>query len=299
MKKVLLGIGFVIIALSTWYLFIKSYDYQVNFKVKTFPGTINQIIKAWGHTQEGSKIINQKDINELTQRLKFGDSTHIYNWKITKVHDSLSKISVYASDKDYSFSNKLQILFSDTDFEKNTRKTLKGFALALNEHLVKIKVEVIGKESTRTTFCACTNLKTTQFGKADGMMRDLPLLTSIVNQNNMEPNGPPFLELTDWNKEKDSIEFKFCLPIQQIDILPEHPEVEYRNYYSVPAIKAIYNGNYITSDRAWYALSDYAEENNIDVEGLPLEVFYNNPNMGGDEIKWKAEIYLPIKSDSK
>ena len=60
------------------------------------------------------------------------------------------------------------------------------------------------------------------------------------------------------------------------------------------ALMAIYNGNYITSDRAWYALLDYAEKNEIPITGLPLEIFYNNPNMGADEKNWKAEVFMPF-----
>ena len=29
---------------------------------------------------------------------------------------------------------------------------------------------------------------------------------------------------------------------------------------------------------------------------MPLEFFYNNPHYGGDELNWKAEIYMPIKN---
>ena len=60
-------------------------------------------------------------------------------------------------------------------------------------------------------------------------------------------------------------------------------------------MKAIYNGNYITSDRAWYSLHDYANKNNIKIEENPTEIFHNNPNMGGDELKWKTEVFIPIK----
>ena len=75
------------------------------------------------------------------------------------------------------------------------------------------------------------------------------------------------------------------------------PFIEEIRYLEVPPRKALmaeYNGNYITSDRAWYALLDYAEKNKLGVTGLPLEVFYNNPTLGGDALRWKAEIYIPL-----
>ena len=51
----------------------------------------------------------------------------------------------------------------------------------------------------------------------------------------------------------------------------------------------------MTSDRAWFALLNYAQNKGIAVEEKPIEVFYNNPNMGGDELSWKTEVYMPIK----
>lgn len=298
MKKVIALLCIALLGTAFWYFFLKSHDYQVTFEVKTFPGEVNQIIKTWGTTQEGSKILDENPILAMTQELHFGDSTHIYQWEITPIHDSLSRVRVYANDKDHSFQNKINIPFSDTDFEKRTRNTLLDFAEKLNEHVKNFKVEVIGVEEIPTTFCACTDVKSTQLGKADGMMRDFPLLTSFLSKNNVPLNGSPFLEVTEWQKGDDILAFKFCFPIVQSDILPEHPELIYRTFYGKKALKAVYNGNYITSDRAWYVLSDYAKKNSIAVSELPIEVFFNNPNMGGNALNWKAEIYMPLKAPS-
>ncbi len=297
MKKIGLLFGILLLGVLG-YLFVYPQDYQVSFEVKTIPGTVNQTVKSWINTLENSEIINENTISEFDQQIKFGDSTHIYQWRIKPIHDSLSKVTVYAKDVNHSLGNKLSVPFSDTNFEKRTRNTLTDFSKKLLEHLKKFKIEVVGEDTTVSKFCACTNVKTDQFGKAKSMMRDFPFLSSFIVKNKLQPNGAPFLQVTNWQKKKDSIDFKFCFPIVQMDILPEHPEIEFRSYYGRKAIKAIYNGNYITSDRAWYALIDYAERNDIEVTELPLEVFYNNPNMVGNELNWKAEIFLPLKATS-
>ena len=94
--------------------------------------------------------------------------------------------------------------------------------------------------------------------------------------------------------EKDSINYNFCFPIIKSDSLPKHHLISYKQQESVKALKATYNGNYITSDRAWYALLEHAERNAIKVSETPIEVFYNNPNFGGDELQWNAEIFMPL-----
>ena len=299
MKKIILFIGIILIVGVVWYLFIKPNDYQVNLKVKTFPGTINQIIKTWNNTLDGSKMIEQEsgDLLRLKQQIQFGDSIHIYSWHIVPETDSTSKVKVFIKDPQHSFKNKLTVPFSDTDFEKRSRKTLLDFNKKLNEHISNFKVKIIGKQHIDSTFCACTTQTTTQFGKARGMMKDFPLLDGFLATNGLKLNGRPFLEVTKWDMVKDSLTFNFCYPIIKSDTLPQHPDLSYKQSPLINAIKAEYYGNYITSDRAWYALLDYAKKNNLEINALPIEVFHNNPNMGGEELKWKTEVYLPLKSD--
>ncbi|MEN8800001.1 MAG: GyrI-like domain-containing protein [Flavobacteriaceae bacterium] len=294
-KKVLVSLGILIIAGIVWYLFIKPYDYLVNFEVDSYPGIVNQTIKFWNSEIDSAKITESKDLRHVTQIIKYNDSVHRYEWKIIPINDTTSKVKVYAKDLNHSLANKLEIPFKDTDFEKRTRKSLLDFFNILNEHLGDIKVKIEGESETRSTFCACTSNTTSQFNKATGMMKDYPLLNGVLLDNGVELNGPPILEVVGWNREADSLTFNFCYPIIKSVILPKHPEIHYKHLYAKKAIKAVYNGNYITSDRAWYALYNYARKNDLEVDGLPIEIFYNNPNFGGNAINWKAEVFLPIK----
>ena len=296
MKKVILVLLPLLVAGLLWYLFIKPYDYLVTFKARTFPGTINQSIKTWNSTLKDAQLVNQEGLNQLEQNIKFSDSTYLYQWDIIPLTDSTSKVKVYVKDLDHSLQNKIAIPFFNTDFEKRTIRTVKDFNEKLNEHIDNFRVKVTGKKELAASYCAYVSVKTNQFGKAKGMMYNYPLLNTILANNGIELNGRPFIEITEWDKETDSIHYDFCYPIIKSDSLPEHPDLKYKQFNSRNALMAVYNGNYITSDRAWYALMDYAGKNDIQVTGLPVEVFQNNPNMGGDALTWKAEIYLPLKN---
>lgn len=294
-KKIAFSIGMLLIVGLIWYLFIKPYDYLVTFKAKTFPGTINQTIKLWGGTVNGLESIEHKNLYELRQQFKFGDSTHVYDWKIEPINDSLSQVKVYVTDVEHSLKNKLAVPFFTTDFEIRTVKTVMDFNEKLNEHIKKFKVSILGEEEFKSSYCAYVTVKGTQYEKASGMMRNYPFLSTVLAKNNIELDGTPFVEITHWDKKTDSITYNFCFPIIRSENLPELVEIKYKSLVERKALKAIYNGNYITSDRAWYALLDYAKKEGIEVEERPIEIFYNNPNMGGNELNWKAEIYMPIK----
>ena len=295
MKKISAIIGFLTIGFLLWYFIIKPYDYLVTFKVKTTAGTINQSLKLWNTSLENSSPIQQENLKNLTQQIIVKDSTFNYDWSISSVNDSISKVNVYVTDIDHSFANKISIPFGTTDFEKRTQNIITNFIDKLKEHLNKIRVRVVGIDSTRTTYCAYIPMKGLQIEKARGMMQNYSLLTSVLSAENIEMNGTPFVEITNWNTQNDSIAYNFCFPVIKSDSLPIDPRIQYKQYSGVKALKASYNGNYITSDRAWYALLDYAGNNDIEIVKKPLEVFYSNPNFGGDELKWEAQIYLPIK----
>ena len=277
-----------------WYFFIKPQDYQVRVTAKSNAGVINQALKAWSKTLPKASLRQVNDMNHLEQIISFGDSTHIYEWNINALTDSTSHIVVDIKDVDHSLKNKFYIPFTDTDFEIKSRKTVTEFIENLNEHLKEFKVTFIGEEALPSTYCACVEHKTIQNKKAFAMMESYPFLNSVIGNNGIEFNGIPFIETTDWNMQNDSIVFNFCYPIIKKDTLPTIKDLVYKEFIGTNSLKAVYNGNYMTSDRAWYTLLDYAEKNGIEVDQKPIEFFFNNPNMGGDALRWKAEIYMPL-----
>lgn len=294
-KKISLVILLIVLGTLIWYLFIKPYDYLVTIKANTLPGTINQTIKLWGKIIDRDSKVRQDDIHNISQELTINDTTYSYQWKIQPLNDSASRIKVYVKDINHSFTNKINIPFSDTDFEKTTKRTLLAFHERLTDHLEEFKVEIIGKDTFPGNYCVYIPIKTTQLDKALGMKQYYSLLSGFVASNNIELNGTPMAEITKWDLETDSIHYNFCYPIIKSDSLPIDNLIKYKQLSIKPSIKAIYNGNYITSDRAWYSLLNYANKNNIEIISNPIEIYHNNPNMGGDALRWETEVYMPIK----
>ena len=286
---VLLGIGLF------WYFLIKPQDYQIRVKTKSNVGIINQSLKAWNATLKKSNLSQLNSLGELEQMITFGDSAFVFNWHIFPETDSTSLIKVDITDTVHSLKNKLLVPLLDTDFEKRSRSTVKDFIEVLNAHLKDFKVEIVGIEDIPSKFCACIENKSLQNQKALKMMEGYPLLNSVVSKTKLRLDGVPLIETTSWNTTNDSISFNFCYPIFKTDSLPQVKDVIYKELTGSKALKAIYNGNYIISDRSWYTLLDFAKRNNLNVEAKPIEFFFNNPNMGDDELRWKAEVYMPLK----
>lgn len=294
-RKLLTGLVLLIAVAIGWYLFLKPNDYQVTFKTKLIPAVANQSIKLWADALNNCSLENQTDLQNFSHRIVFGDSTYIYAWNITPINDSTSQVKALITDVNNSFANKIAVPFSDTDFEKRSKKTMRNLRDVLKEHSEQFKVTVIGEETIPETYCAYVTYESSQKEKAFKMMQGYPFM-NMLQKLGVELNGPPFIEVQSWNIQKDSLAFNFCYPIINNDSLPEVKGLRFKKIQKQQALKAIYNGNYITSDRAWYALKSYAKTNDIAIENKPFEFFLNNPNMGGDELKWEAHIYMPLKN---
>lgn len=294
MKKIIGFIGVLAIGCLAWYMFLKPCDYRAKINVNSNIGTINQTIKIWNNTLENSEIIEQIDLNDITQKITLNDSVFKYNWKLTKKTDSISQINICVKHLSPTSKSIAFKLFRNKNFKNRTKKLILDFHDILESHLKAIKIKVEGESSISSAYCAYVEVKCKQSDKAKGMMKLYPVLNSLFATNKVQQNGDPFLEITFWDIQKDSINYNFCYPIIRSDSLPKHNLIKYKKTNSTNAIKAIYNGNYITSDRAWYSLLDYAERKNISIIKKPIEIFYNNPNMGGDEMNWKTEVFLPI-----
>ncbi len=99
----------------------------------------------------------------LTQQIKIKDSTYNYEWSLSRLNDSITKVKVYVTDLNNSLANKISIPFSKTDFEKQTIKTVSNFTENLLQHLKKIRVTIEGKSSTRSvSLCIYSNEKFTK-----------------------------------------------------------------------------------------------------------------------------------------
>lgn len=294
-KKIGLSFGAVLLVGLVWYLFLKPHDYVVRFELNASAGTINQTIKSWGNGIDTSEFLGQEDLSDLKYRFTFNDSIHTYHWKLSSANDSVTKVRVYITDENRSLANRSAIPFSETDFEKRSKKMTKEFVAVLQDHLDDFKVNVIGKDEIPAKYCACVAVNGTQMEKANGMKDYYSLLSGVMAGNNIGLDGRPMIEVENWNLQQDSLSYNFCFPVIKSDSLPKRNNIFYKQIEKKPAIRAVYNGNYITSDRAWYALIDYAEKNNISIAKKPLEVFHTNPNMGGNALEWEAEVFMPIR----
>lgn len=300
MKKTISAVFAVALLVLGWYLFLKPHDYTVRIKAKTSPGTAYEMVKFWNNKLVSdsiqSAITSEDAFNSITQQLQLGDSIIGFTWKFSAENDSVSKITLHLSDKANSVKNKLSVLTGNSAIKKIAVSKAKAYKGLLESHLEGIRVTFIGEnETTPAQTVAYVSLEGPVHTKAFGMMEYYNLLSDFVATHNLVSKGVPFVEVTRWDLKTNRIQYDFCFPIANTDSLPQSNTIKFKKVAAKKALKAEYNGNYKTSDRGWYFLHEYAKQRGLSVKQTPIEYFYNNPNYGGDELNWKAEVYLPLE----
>jgi effector-binding domain-containing protein len=294
--------GVFLMGFLVWYFFIKPFDYIVTFKAKTSPGTLFIGVEEWNLINQKLdsftyKINDKKAYSFINETINTNGLTLEVVWNFKSINDSVTYVVAGITQKKKSIYNRVTIPFSDTKFEEIVINTIKDFKEDIENQLEKrFKVKYIGMDTIPEITYAYMEFKNINMrNKAEQMMKYNARLFQFINQNNLKDGKFPFLVIDKWDLNKNTINFRFGFPIKLKDSMPIHKDIKYDVIKPKKALKAIYNGNYRTSDRGWFALHEYAKRHKVKVENKPLEIFYDNPFYGGDELKWKAEIYLPIK----
>lgn len=303
MKKTKFVLAFVILGSLIWYLLIKPHDYIVTFKVKTSPGTLYKGLEDWNNisqkTDSFDYVLNQKKPFELFKETVETDNLTLQlEWNIKAIDDSMSKVNVGFSEKGRSIYNRITAPFVETAFKEKSIDLVQDYKKGIDYQLKKkFKVKIIGIDTIPKISYAYLHLKNIKIeNKAIEMMNNNTVLMTFLKEHNLKNGDFPFVIVDEWDLEKDQIDFRYCFPIVETDSLPFHEDIKYDKIKSRPALKAIYNGNYKTSDRGWFGLYEYAKWHDIEINNNPIELFHNNPFYGGNDLEWVTKIYMPVKN---
>ena len=281
---------------GAWYFHFKEYDFTISFKTKIAPGIAYSKINSWNYQElEILKTNKTTLLRELEQRVEFANATYLLHWTFSAENDSVTKVMAGLKNTEGTFSNRLHLLFGKNAFKEVIEKEIRRIMEIISADSELYKVSIEGKMISPGSFCACISKESETDEKAYKMMSTIDQLSEFVLRNNLETNGRPRVQVNHWDPVKNTINFDFCFPVKKSGKKPEDPVVFFREIAPFPALRATYHGNYMFSHYAWLELLNHAQIHDMEVSNSPLEIFHNNPEMGGNSLHWKAEIYLPLQ----
>jgi effector-binding domain-containing protein len=298
-KKIALLLGIIFSLFLVWYLLIKKSDYCISFKVKTATGTIFQGIQEWSYAQSVNQkeryvILEKRNFDFIRQEMNIENTRMEYTWEMKSINDSVTSVNVGIKDFNNSIYNRLTAPFFSTSFKVEQIKKITDFKDGLNNHLKNFKVKIEEEGSSEETFVAYINLKSVLQEKAQTMIANDAIITGFLQTNKIKIIGKPYLEIESWDLDKETISFNYCFPVDKSTKLIDDVNVKFKTIPVIKGLKATYFGNFRTSDRAWFALLDYAKRHDLKLENKPLEHFLANPFNGGNELEWETKIIIPF-----
>ena len=285
-----------------WYFGIKASDYTITFTAKAASGTVFQGIQEWSTIQRQKRkehftVVEKNNFDFLKQQMTVGDTTYTYVWEITPLNDSVSKVSVGINEIGKSWYNKITAPFWPTKFKTEQIRKVKDLREGLNEHLKNLKVRIDGEGTSKPVYVAYIQLKSVLQEKAQTMIGNDAAITGFLYTHKIKIVDRPYVEIVDWDLDKETIVFNYCFPIDSSTKAIADANVKFKTIPSLKGIKATYYGNFRTSDRAWFALMDYAKKNDLKIKNIALEHFLANPFNGGNELEWETQIIMPYASE--
>jgi effector-binding domain-containing protein len=218
-----------------------------------------------------------------------------YTWDINSVNDSVTSVSVGIKELNSSIYNRLTAPFFSTNFKKTQIQKITDFRNGLNKHTENFKIKIDGEGASEEVFVAYLNLQSVLQEKAQTMIRNDAVITGFLQQNNIKIVGKPYVEIQNWNLDKETLDFNYCFPVDKNTKLIENDVVKFKTIPASKGLQATYFGNFRTSDRAWFAILDYAKSHNLKLTNKPLEHFLANPFNGGDELTWETKVIIPFE----
>lgn len=304
MKKILLIIAlFIFLALTGVIAFLvtRPCDYRASFTIKTTPDIAYFNIINWDtwnrkHLGQNVEILEKIPVESISQKILLKDTTFVFNWKIFQLNDSVTMIRACVTDIDRKFYNRLTVPFFNTTFKKKMRGNLIDIKTKLEFMLKTFRYEFTGYQQFRGKSCVYLNVNSTARGKAHAMISNVTTLNQFVRQNNLELDGNPFVIIHEWKEGNDSINFDFCFPVTNNAVIPEHSAIKFKEVENMEAVKTDFYGNYSLTDITWHSLAEQAKRSGYQINNKIIEVYFNDPHTGGNELEWKAEIYLGIEN---
>ncbi len=293
---------FLIGTLAVWYFFIKKYDHQYTFNVATPKGVVFQKINDWTTSSIASidSVVTRKKIafKTVQQHIWISEKGYRVNWEINDTNDSVTKVKIGVNLLEGGVADRFQILIGNNPIKDSTLEAFKNFREYLNNFLTATTVsDTIIHARSPEHWCAYVALEGDIASKANKMMANTAFITAFLSEEDIALAGNPYLEVLDWDLDSQRIKYNFCFPIDVYDNLPHHETIKFKKTKSYNSLKIKYFGNYRYSDRAWYELIEYAENNALPVSFTPLEVYLNNPITDGNERSWEAEVFMPVQTD--
>lgn len=130
-------------------------------------------------------------------------------------------------------------------------------------------------------------------GATRSMISNYSSLRKYFKKNKIEMTGYPFTLYHKIENNYENVIFEFGF---QIDMkIPGEGDIRLIEIPKTKTVMASHYGHFKTVTTTHFAIKKYIEENGLEQNGEPWELYISNPLKEPNQSKWETRVYFPIK----
>jgi effector-binding domain-containing protein/ribosome-associated toxin RatA of RatAB toxin-antitoxin module len=234
----------------------------------------------------------------IEQEMQFSDfpSSEV-NWHFDMHEAGSTNVTWQISGKDLPFSFKLFSMISggmESQIAPHFERSLEKLDSIVVNSMKAFSISIDGITEYGGGFYLFKTTSASNSNISELMGKQYGELMTYMNQNNMIPNGMPFTIYNEMN-ENGNIIMSNAIPVRDRVIVTGTFDILCGYMPKTKVLKTTLKGNYSNLGQAWEESMLYLKENNFIQSNLkPFEVYTNDPGMNPNPADWITEIYIPI-----
>jgi len=223
-------------------------------------------------------------------------------WNFEPTEDGKTNVTWTMQGDKVPFGFKLYALFSGgfdkmigPDFERGLEKLDSLVVESIKKH--EVTVNGITEYGGGFYLYKTTNAKDSNISQK--MAEQYGSLMAYVTQHNIVMAGMPLTIYNEMNPENGTVIMSNGLPVNQKIEVAEDSDISCGFIEKTRVLKTTLKGNYTYLADAWDVALKYIADNNlIQSEEKPFEIYTNDPGDFPNPADWITEIYIPIIEDN-
>ncbi|MEZ4797545.1 MAG: GyrI-like domain-containing protein [Flavobacteriaceae bacterium] len=245
------------------------------------------------------KTLAEFPSDSINQQMQFDNfEPSVVNWKFETVDNFKTKVTWTMKGEKIPFGFKLYAAFSGgfdnmigPDFERGLEKLDSIVVESTKKH--EITVNGITEYGGGFYLYKTTNAKDSNISQK--MAEQYGSLMAYITQNNIVMAGMPLTIYNEMNPEDGTVIMSNGLPVNQKIEIAEDSDISCGFMEKTKVLKTTLKGNYTYLADAWDVALKYIADNNlVQSEEKPFEIYTNDPGDFPNPADWVTEIYIPI-----
>lgn len=266
---------------------------------------------SWTSAKDGEGAIETIDVEmnkKITQKIVFNgsleDEGNQVTWTFEAGKNGNSTLVSWSMEGNLDLFDKIYFATQDQSLEEMVSlmyaESLENLNAVIQKEMNAYSIELKGLSNFSGGFYLYNTTASKQSEISDKIAPMITQIEDFMTENNIPPQGNPFVAYLDWDNINKSAIFSVGIHTSDMVILPDGSPVISGYMEAGTAIKTTLTGNYSYLTKAWEETEKYIQNNGFtkSEKKSPFEVYVIKSPEEKNPSKWVTDLYIPIESNA-